>query len=55
MAVEIKQLSDDLIHVNGKSIFKDMEGNWCTQQELTSAEGEAFIDFKKTIENPKEK
>lgn len=54
MTVVIKRVKEGLIQINGKSVFKDMEDNWCTHQELTSAEGEAFIEFKKTIENPKE-
>lgn len=39
--------------VNGKTVHRDMNGNWISNQELTINERTAFNNYKKAvIENP---
>lgn len=40
--VHIVQLVDHEMFVNNKRVYKDTNGNWVAQTELTQAETEAF-------------
>ncbi len=42
MAVQIHKINHDVFEVNGKTITKDMDGNWIAQEELTTKELEFF-------------
>ncbi len=43
--VEITAVDQELIHVNGKELRKDMNGNWIAKEELTSMELRFFREF----------
>lgn len=42
MAVQIHKINHDVFEINGKTITKDMDGNWIAQEELTTKELEFF-------------
>ena len=42
MAIKISEINDRTLEVNGKSIFKDSNGNWVAQIPLNTAEKKAF-------------
>lgn len=49
MSVEINQVSDREIHVNGKEVKERMDGCWVTDEELTPSEDKAFKMFLNAI------
>jgi hypothetical protein len=49
MSVQIKQINHDVFEINGKSVTKDMEGNWIYHQELTPSEEKAFKAYLNSI------
>lgn len=45
MSVEIKEIEKDRTYtVNGKGVYRDIESNWFSPEELTSAERKSFIE-----------
>lgn len=42
MAVKIERRNLHEIEVNGKEVYKDINGNWIAREELTSVEYKAF-------------
>ena len=52
MAVEIKEIKKhEEYEVNGKTIYKDGNGNWIAQEELTEREFQEWKRHKKLIED----
>lgn len=51
MAVEIKctHTDDDVIHVNGKEIRKDVDGTWITREPMNVIEAKFFNEFLETL------
>lgn len=54
MSILIKPITDhEMYDVNGKEIYKDGNGNWIAQDELTQQERNAFSNYRKAvIDNP---
>lgn len=54
MSVRIQPVVDNESYsVNGKLIYKDSNGNYVAQVELTTQEANAFNNYKKSIiDNP---
>lgn len=50
MSVQITEISHNVFEVNGKTIYKDGNGNWVAQEELTPAEQNSFKQHLKAIE-----
>ncbi|MDO5509531.1 MAG: hypothetical protein Q4F57_02435 [Weeksellaceae bacterium] len=42
MSIEIKQNQPDELYVNQKRLYRDLDGRWIAQEELTPAEAQAF-------------
>lgn len=51
MATTINQISDTEISVNGKMIYRDVNGRWVTTIELTTQESEAVQQHIKCYDN----
>jgi len=51
MAVVIKytHTDDDVIHVNGKEVRKDVDGTWITKEPMSLIECEFFDAFIQTL------
>ena len=49
MSVTITQQSDDLFLVNGKCVFLDSSGQWCSKIELTTEEYRIFIKHLESL------
>jgi hypothetical protein len=48
MSVQITKISQDVFEVNGKTMSKDMEGNWIASEELTTQELKFFREHLKS-------
>ena len=53
MSVKISNINHDVFLVNGKTVSKDMNGNWVAQEELTPAEGKSFREYLQDSEKNK--
>lgn len=49
MSIIIKQISEDVFSVKGKTIIKDSEGKWISKSELSEKEFEAFMRHLETL------
>lgn len=45
MSVVIEQKQEDLIEVNGKTIYKDSNNLWICSDDLTAKERAHFVSF----------
>jgi hypothetical protein len=52
MPTTIKTISDTTLFVNNKEVIKDIDGDWISKEELTTAETQALRLHLKAIENP---
>ncbi|MCB0376279.1 MAG: hypothetical protein KDD04_10200 [Sinomicrobium sp.] len=43
----ITKIDDRNLRVNGKLVYRDMDGNWKSRVELTAAEQEALNNYVK--------
>lgn len=52
MATYLRCLNQEgeVILVNGKTVRKDMDGNWIAEEELSITEAKAFDAFRETVE-----
>lgn len=50
MSVQINEISHDVFEVNGKTIYKDANGHWVAQEELTPSEHKSFKQHLNSIE-----
>ena len=41
----VSKVDEDKIRVNGKLVYRDMEGNWSSRVELTTKEQEALSEY----------
>ena len=48
MSVQITKINHDVFEVNGKTMSKDMEGNWIAQEQLTANEMKSFREYLKS-------
>jgi len=48
MSVQITKINHDVFEVNGKTMSKDMEGNWIASEELTTQELKHFREYLKS-------
>ena len=50
MSVTIKTISDTQVQVNGKTVFKDMNGKWVASSELSENEKKILQQHLRSIE-----
>ena len=53
MSVIINPTDQDTYTINGKEIYKDMNGNWVCKQELNSSEQKRWNLFRESLERAK--
>lgn len=50
MSVKIEKVTESHFLVNGKSVFKDMNGKWVTSIDLTDSEKKIFLQHIRSLE-----